>query len=130
MPLTLQPLAGVVYHDPCHSPRLPGHSSPGRRLASALLGETPGELFWRERRAAPCGAVGGFPFTQPGLAAALAQARIAEARRAGAETLLTEDPHCAAHLAQYAEGLQVVNLIELAAQQILGAGAGMQQSEI
>jgi Fe-S oxidoreductase len=113
-----RPQAAFVYHDPCHTPRLPGSEVGPRALVAALTGAPPAELFWRERRAAPCGAVGGFLVTQPGLAADLARARLAEARATGAALLVTEDPHCAAHLAHYADGLRVTNLIELVAEQM------------
>ncbi|HYO51160.1 MAG TPA: (Fe-S)-binding protein, partial [Chloroflexia bacterium] len=85
--LEAKDLSGVVYHDPCHTPRLLETAAPTRTLVEALTGGKAGELFWKERHAAPCGAIGGFEFTQVELAASLAQARIAEARAAGARML-------------------------------------------
>jgi Fe-S oxidoreductase len=114
------PRAGIVFHDACHTPRLLDTADAPRRVLAALTGAAPGELFWREQQASPCGAIGGFLFTQAELAARLAAARIAEARAAGAAILVADDPHCAAHLAAHAADLPVVNLIEMAAQQIVG----------
>ncbi|MDQ3929336.1 MAG: (Fe-S)-binding protein, partial [Chloroflexota bacterium] len=114
--LEARELSGAVYHDPCHTPRLLETAAPSRTLVEALTGGKPGELFWKERHASPCGAIGGFEFTQVELAESLAQARIAEARAAGASVILTEDPRCAAHLSKYAKELPVVNLIELVAE--------------
>ena len=108
----------VVYHDPSHTPRLMQTGSPARQIVTALTGTPPGELFWRGKGAAPSGVVGGFPFTQPALAARLSQARIADARRAGADWLVTDDPQDAAHLAAHADGLPVTTLVEWAAEQL------------
>jgi Fe-S oxidoreductase len=118
MRLEARDLSGVVYHDPCHTPRLLETAAPTRTLVEALTGYKVGELFWKERHASPCGAIGGFEFTQVELAESLAQARIAEARAAGASIILTEDPRCAAHLSKYAEEMPVVNLIELVAERV------------
>jgi Fe-S oxidoreductase len=120
--LRVQPRAqaGIVFHDACHTPRLLDTADAPRRVLAALTGAAPGELFWREKQASPCGAIGGFLFTQAELAARLAEARIVEARAAGAVLLVADDPHCAAHLAAHAADLPVVNLIEMAAQQIMG----------
>ncbi|HYO50735.1 MAG TPA: (Fe-S)-binding protein [Chloroflexia bacterium] len=123
--LEVRDLTGAVYHDPCHTPRLLETAAPTRRLVEALAGYKVGELFWKERHASPCGAIGGFEFTQVELAKSLAQARIAEARAAGASMLLTEDPRCAAHLSKYAEEMPVVNLIALVAERgARGEGRG------
>ena len=72
-------------------------------------------MLWRTC-ATPCGALGGFEWTQPWLAEKLARSRIEEARQAGAQALVTDDPQCAAQLAKYADGLPVLNLVELIAE--------------
>ncbi len=114
---TAQERGAIAYHDPCHTPRLP-QTGAARRLVAALTGAPPVELFWRGQRAAPCGALGGFPFTAPALGAALAGERLTAARAAGATLLVTDDPQCTAHLARHADGIEVGNLIELAAAQL------------
>jgi Fe-S oxidoreductase len=103
-----------AYHDPCHSPRVPRDAQAPRRLLAAAFGEAGHrELFWREHRAHPCGAVGGLEFTQPAIASALARARIADALAAGARWLLTEDPACL-HQIRTADagGIEVMSLFE------------------
>lgn len=107
-----------TYHDSCHTPRLPDRVKPARRLIVALTGSGPKEMLWREKRAAPCGAVGGLLHTQPKLAAEMARARVAEARSTGAQVLLTDDPNCAGHLGRNSDGMQVLNLIELLAEAV------------
>jgi len=113
--------SGMVFHDACHTPRLNGSWLVTRKLFSVLGAPAPGELFWRERTASPCGAVGGFEFTQPELAKALAEGRLAEARKAGARVILTDDPQCAAHLAQYSDGIAVRSLPEIIWEQLAGS---------
>ncbi len=118
--LTIRPLAmpTATYHDPCHALALPDHAAAARQLIVALTGAAPREMLWREQRAAPCGATGGLEFTQPWLAEALAKKRLEGARDIDAAVVLTDDPHCASHLAQHAGDLRVQNLIEVLAQQL------------
>jgi Fe-S oxidoreductase len=121
--LRLQPPPGMTppyaYHDPCHTPRLArDHAAPRALLAAALGAESARALFWREGRAHPCGATGGLDFTHPDIAGALAAARVADARAAGAEWLITDDVACEAHLRASAGGLEVRGLYELLAQRV------------
>jgi Fe-S oxidoreductase len=114
-PLELQ---AATYHDPCHALVLPDHAKAARQLFAALTGSAPREMLWREQRAAPCGATGGLEFTQPWLAAEMAKKRLDGARDIGAKMVLTDDPHCVAHLEQHAAELRVQNLIEALAEQV------------
>lgn len=111
-------LEGYVYHDPAHTPRIAGGSDTARRVLAQVAGAHVGEMLWRERVAAPAGTVGGFRWTQPALAEKLTRARIEEAKSAGAAGIVTEDPQCTGQLAKYAEGLPVVNLVELLAEKV------------
>jgi Fe-S oxidoreductase len=111
-------LEGYVYHDPCHTVRVSENMAVGRWIGAQMAGKALGEMFWRENCPGPCGIVGGFEFTEPWLAERLARARVEEARQAGAKGIVTEDPQCATHLAKFAEGLPVVNLVELAADNV------------
>jgi Fe-S oxidoreductase len=111
-------LEGYVYHDPAHTPRISGGATTARKVLAQIAGERVGEMLWRERVAAPGGTVGGFRWTQPALAEKLTRARIEEAKSAGAAGIVTEDPQCTAELAKYAEGLPVVNLVELIAEAV------------
>lgn len=112
-------LDGAVYHDPCQTPRIKDSGAAARKVLAAVTGASAGEMFWRGNQAQPCGAVGGFEFTQPWLAEKLARTRLTDATEAGAKLIVTEDPQCAAHLAQYAGEVPVVNLIEFVAENVV-----------
>ncbi len=109
-----------AYHDPCHAPRIDRDPATPRRLLAAALGKDGArQLFWREGRAHPCGATSGLEFTQPAIAASLTDARIADAKAAGAKWLVTEDPACLHQLGQsVSPDLQVRGLFELLAAQL------------
>jgi Fe-S oxidoreductase len=117
--------ATYAYHDPCHSARIDRDDAGPRVLLAAALGEASARhLFWRERRAHPCGATGGLEVTQPAIAAKLADARLADARAAGAAWLITDDPACAQHLRRRAQqhasqqDVEVIGFYELLADQL------------
>jgi Fe-S oxidoreductase len=110
----------LAYHDPCQTPRIDGRWGAPRRLLAALTARPPREGFWREKRATPCGASGGLPWTQPNLAAGLARAALADATREGARLIVTDAPACLAHLRGVAgDGVEVRGLYELLAEQVL-----------
>lgn len=111
-----------AYHDPCHAPRVRRDHRAPRVLLAAACGESGArELFWREDRAHPCGALGGLPYTHPAIADALGEARIRDVHASGARRLVTEDPACAAHLTRHAgSGVAVVGLYPLLARQLAG----------
>ena len=76
-------------------------------------------MFWREGRAHPCGAIGGLEFTQPAIAARLADARLADAASRGAKWVIADDPGCLNHLrSRKSEGLEVRGLYELLVEQL------------
>jgi Fe-S oxidoreductase len=109
----------LAYHDPCHAPRVRDGWDAPRRLLAAATGSPPREGFWRERRAAPCGASGGLPWTQPPLADKLARAALSDATASGARMVVTEAPGCLAQLRRVAPPeVQVRGLYELLAEQI------------
>lgn len=107
-----------TYHDAAQSVRLKGHFLAARVLATEVMGAEPREMLMRENLATPPGTTGGHAFTQPALAARLAQTRIQEARETGADILLTDDPLDTAMLAQHADGIRVENLFEVLAERI------------
>ena len=111
-----------TYHDPVHSPHFPGRSAQARRVISAVFRQPVREMFWREGRAAPGGAVGGLEFTHPALAERMAHDRLSEALSTGAELLVTEDPVALAYLEPYASGagIEIAGLYELLAEQLAG----------
>jgi Fe-S oxidoreductase len=111
-----------AYHDPCHTARIDRNDEAPRALLRAVLGaDSERNLFWRGRRAHPCGAVGGLQFTQPTIAAKLAEARLDDALAAGASWLITDDPACAHHLrSRGRQGIAVRGFYELLAEQLVG----------
>jgi Fe-S oxidoreductase len=115
--LSLKPveLNDYAFYDPDHTVRAPGRWEAPRKLLAALSQTPPIELFWRRERAAPCGASGGLPFTQPELSALLARARLAEAEAYGVKTLFTDDPQVLYQLRRHAGGnsLELKGLFEL-----------------
>jgi Fe-S oxidoreductase len=109
-----------AYVDPTHSVRVEGRFEGPRKLLSALLPSAPKELFWRDGRAYPTGETGGLEFTQPQIADALTQARLADAANAGATGVITESAASLHHLERHAPAynLRVVGLYELLAEQL------------
>jgi Fe-S oxidoreductase len=123
--VSFRPLADApayAYHDPCHSARVERDDAAPRALLLEVLGsDAERNLFWRGRRAHPCGAVGGLQFTQPAIAAKLADARLDDARSAGAAWLITDDPSCAHHLrSRPQQDVTVRGFYELLAEQLVG----------
>ncbi len=136
----------VTYHDPCHlgrlsEPRFPsggietrflgslpvkevpkvlgleGVYDPPRELLEAVPGVRLLEMERRREYSWCCGAGGGVKFAYPGFALATAQERLAEARAAGAETLVTSCPWCEKNFCDAIQesrvNLKVLNIVEL-----------------
>jgi Fe-S oxidoreductase len=116
----------LVYHDPCQTPRIGGRWHAPRRLLAAITTQPLREGFWREQRAANCGASGGLPWTQPRLSAALARAALADAASDSAPLVVTDAPGCLAQLRANAvdTGLEVRGLYQLLAEQLDVEGRG------
>ena len=108
-----------AYVDPTHSVRMLGRYSAPRELLEAVLPEAARELFWRDQRAYPCGDLA-LEFTQPQIADALTQARLADAVDAGAQCVITEGAGSLLHLERHASAydLQARGLFELLAEQL------------
>src|SRR5215207_6966449 len=118
----LQTNVQLAYHDACQTPRMDGAGRAPRRLLSALTIQPLQEGFWREKRATPCGASGGLPWTQPDLAASLARAALIDAGRNGARLIVTDAPQCLAHMrANTVPGVEVRGLYEMLAGQVLNS---------
>ncbi len=112
--------AAYAYVDPTHAVRVPERFDAVRALVSAVLPTAPLELFWRRERAHPVGSTA-VQFTRPDIADALTRARLEDARNAGAEILLCEDPGTLFHLNRHAAsmGLRVQGLYELLAERLI-----------
>jgi L-lactate dehydrogenase complex protein LldE len=89
-------LAGkrVAYHDSCHLLRELGVSEEPR----ALLRAAGAEVEELERPDLCCGFGGTFSVRQPEVSVAMADDKLADAGRTGAEALVTADPGCLLHL--------------------------------
>lgn len=111
------PEAPYAYHDPCHAPRVAETRPAPRALLAAALGDADARrFFFREHRAHPCGATGGLDVTSPAIASQLAASRLADAERAGASLVITEDPACLSQLSAAAGGrVAVKGLFEVLA---------------
>jgi Fe-S oxidoreductase len=111
----------LAYHDPCQTPRIDGRWRAPRRLLAALTTQPLREGFWREQRAANCGASGGLPWTQPQLASSLARAALSDAAAAGTALVVTDAPECLVQLrANLAgAGVEVRGLYELLAEALV-----------
>ncbi len=110
----------LAYVDPTHSVRVEQRFPAPRRLLESVVGQPARELFWREGRAYPCGDLA-LQFTQPQLADALTQARLLDARDAGARIVVTEGAGSLAHLKKHAPSheMEVQGLYELLADRIV-----------
>jgi Fe-S oxidoreductase len=117
--LQIAPRSAVPYtwHDATQSHRLKHHTLNARVLAATVMGTEPTEMLFREHLATPLSS-GGLMFTQPGLAEKLARTRIAEVRETGTELVLTDDPLDTVILEKYADGIRVLNLYHVLAQQL------------
>jgi Fe-S oxidoreductase len=118
--LRREAIGPYAYHDPCHTARLDRGSRPAPRalLGAAFGGDEARELFWREARAHPCGAIGGLTVTHPDIADRLADARLADAEAAGASWLFTDEPACAHHLSRRSTAVTVRGLYEALADRL------------
>jgi L-lactate dehydrogenase complex protein LldE len=84
----------IAYHDACHLLRELGVSAEPR----ALLRAAGADVVELERPDLCCGFGGTFSVRQPEISVAMADDKLADARRTGAEVLVTADPGCLLHL--------------------------------
>jgi L-lactate dehydrogenase complex protein LldE len=99
----------IAFHDSCHLLRELGVSEEPR----ALLRAAGADVVELERPDLCCGFGGTFSVRQPEVSVAMADDKLADARRAGAEALVTADPGCLLHLrgrAARTNGIRVVHL--------------------
>jgi heterodisulfide reductase subunit D len=105
-----------TYHDPCHLGRHCGVYDPPRDI----LKKTGAELVEMQRtreNAWCCGSGGGVKSSFPEMALRTAISRVEEAKRAGADTLVSACPFCKLNLADAAktsrDSINVVDIVEL-----------------
>ncbi len=108
-----------AYVDPTHTVRTPARFEAPRQLLEAVLPTPPLELFWRKDRAFP-GGDGLLAFVNPSISKKLTLARIEDAKDAGAQGMITEDPATLYHLNQASStGLPAKGLYELLAERLV-----------
>ena len=103
-----------AYVDPTHTVRALERCDAARYLLASIVPAPPVELFWRKERAHPCGN-GPLRITQPDIADRLTKARLEDAAKTGAQTLVTDCPGTLLELQEHADayGLKVMGLYEL-----------------
>jgi L-lactate dehydrogenase complex protein LldE len=84
----------IAFHDSCHMLRELGVSAEPR----ALLRAAGADVVELERPDLCCGFGGTFSVRQPEVSVAMADDKLADAKRSGAEALVTADPGCLLHL--------------------------------
>lgn len=79
-----------AYVDPTHAVRVPNRHAAPRKLLTAAFQTDPLELFWRMDRSQPVGNTA-LQFTKPVIAEKLTLDRLEDARKSGAELIITDD---------------------------------------
>ena len=100
----------LAYHDSCHMLR----ELRIRAEPRALLEASGAELVPLSRPDLCCGFGGTFSVRQPEISVAMADDKLADARRNHAEALVTSDPGCQMHLRARAERAGVLPVVHLA----------------
>lgn len=103
-----------AYVDPTHAVRVPGRHEHPRQLLAAMMPGPARELFWRRERGHPVGSTG-LRFTKPDIAEKLTISRMEDAKRSGANLLVSDDPATLQQLHNAAEsfGLEVRGLYDI-----------------
>ncbi|HEY1372318.1 MAG TPA: (Fe-S)-binding protein [Candidatus Binatia bacterium] len=108
----------VTYHDPCHLGRGAGVYDAPRNLLRAIPGIELIEMPRNRRWSSCCGGGGGVPESYPDLAKWSAEDRLAEAKAAGAELLLTTSAVCHRSFALAGKILPTRELLEFVAESL------------
>lgn len=90
----------VLYHDACTLGRGLGEYEEPREIISLVNGGAPLEFAWNREESKCCGWGGGYAFTNPESAKAVARARIDEALEQPFDEIVAASPSCALQLAQ------------------------------
>jgi heterodisulfide reductase subunit D len=84
----------VTYHDPCDLGRNGGEFEAPRRILRAIPGLTLVEMESNRAKSSCCGGGGNVEMVDPGLSRAVAQKKIEEIRRTGADAVVTSCQQC------------------------------------
>lgn len=106
----------VTYHDPGSLARFTKIHEAPRAVIRSLFDAGLEEMEWSREKAHDCGAGGGMALTNPEIAREAARRCYDQARRTGAEILITASPRCASQLADISsDSLPVRDLVEVVA---------------
>ena len=106
----------ATYHDPVSLARFTKIHEAPRSVIRALFDPGLQEMEWPREKAHDCGAGGGMVFTNPDIAREAARRCYDQARKTGAEILITASPPCAFQLAGVSSAdLPVRDLVEAVA---------------
>jgi Fe-S oxidoreductase len=108
----------ITYHDPCCLARFTYLLEPPRNILAALSESPIVEMNWSGKQARSCGGCGGVPFTYPEISEKASQIRLEEARKTGAQILVSADPGCEEMLGRVAKEIEVRDIVELVAEAI------------
>jgi Fe-S oxidoreductase len=108
----------VTYHDPCCLARFTYVLEPPRKILAALCESSLVEMNWSGKQARSCGGCGGVPFTYPEISEKAGRIRVEEARKTGAQILVSADPECEEMLSRVADKIEVRDIVELVAEAI------------
>jgi heterodisulfide reductase subunit D len=107
----------VTYHDPCHLGRHNNLYDEPRKILEAIPGVRLVEMERTRDESRCCGAGGGVKTAFPDLAQKIAELRVADAEKTGADTLVTSCPFCYQSLKAAIDGkgskLKMMDLMEL-----------------
>ena len=103
----------VTYHDPCDLGRDRGVYEEPRRLIEAATRTELVEMERSRAESACCGAGSGVKSGFPDLSTAIARARIAQAKAAGADAIVTACPWCVQNLRECQAGASPMPIVDL-----------------
>ena len=120
---TMKPVAATVtYHDACHLAHAQKVTGAPRRLLSKIPGIT---LVPLPESDLCCGAAGTYNLTQPQMARDLADRKLNEIAKTGAQIVAAGNAGCALHLAAQAQDrgitIRIVHPVELLHQAVFGS---------
>lgn len=104
---------GLAFHDPCYLARFQGRTEAPRALLDRLAG-TRVQLAWQGRRTRCCGGGGPAYWYDEERVAGVAEARLTQAREAGAAYLATGCPFCLKMLEEADDGDAAIPVLDLA----------------
>jgi L-lactate dehydrogenase complex protein LldG len=106
----------LAYHDPCDLGREQGVYDEPRRLIARATGKRIVEMKRTREKSACCGSGSGVKSAFSELAAAIGEERVAMAKAAGAETIVTACPWCVQNLRECqgdSPAIKVIDLVDL-----------------